>query len=81
MKEDIFLEVARSLPENATLEDIIDEVYIRLSILKGLEDVEKGNLYTLEEAKERLKNAIASNWVCFARFRVFCKVYQKDWTI
>lgn len=61
MKEDIFLEVARSLPENATLEDIIDEVYIRLSILKGLEDVEKGNLYTLEEAKERLKNAIASN--------------------
>ncbi len=43
-----------SLPDNFTIEDIIEELIILDKIEQGLKDVEEGRVYTTEEAKNRL---------------------------
>ena len=43
-----------SLPDNFTIEDIIEELIILDKIEQGLKDVEEGRVYTTEEAKKRL---------------------------
>jgi predicted transcriptional regulator len=53
-KENI-IEMIKSLPDNISMEDIIEAIYVRKKIEKGLKDSEEGNLYTHEEAKELLK--------------------------
>ena len=50
MKE-LALEVINGLPDDATMLDIIEALYIRVNIEKGLEDVKNGKLYTTEEVK------------------------------
>ena len=52
-KENI-IEMIKSLPNNVSMEDIIEAIYVRQKIKKGLKDSEEGNLFTHEEAKERL---------------------------
>ena len=42
------------LPDAATLEDIMEELYFRQKVQKGLEDEVKGRLISHEEAKKRL---------------------------
>ena len=49
-QKDIFDEVVRALPENATTEDIIKEVFVRVSALRGLKDFEEGRIKPFEEA-------------------------------
>lgn len=53
-KENI-IEMIKSLPDDISMEDIIEAIYVRKKIEKGLKDSEEGNLYTHEEAKELLK--------------------------
>ena len=53
-KEDI-IEMIKSLPNDVTMEDIMEAIYVRKKIEKGLKDSEEGRLYSHEEAKERLK--------------------------
>lgn len=53
-KESI-IEMIKSLPDDVSMEDIIEAIYVRQKIEKGLKDSEEGNLYTHEEAKELLK--------------------------
>ena len=55
MKE-LALEVINGLPDDATMLDIIEALYIRVNIEKGLEDVKNGKLYTTEEVKKELFN-------------------------
>ena len=43
------------LPEDCTIEDIHYTLYVRSKINKGLEDIEKGNVLTHEEAVKRMK--------------------------
>jgi len=53
-KENI-IEMIKSLPDDASMEDIIEAIYVRKKIEKGLKDSEEGKLYTHEEARELLK--------------------------
>ena len=53
-KENI-IEMIKGLPDDISMEDIIEAIYVRKKIEKGLKDSEEGNLYTHDEAKELLK--------------------------
>lgn len=53
-KENI-IEMLKNLPDDVSMEDMIEAIYVRKKIEKGLKDSEEGNLYTHEEAKELLK--------------------------
>jgi len=52
-KENI-IEMIKSLPNDVTMEDVMEAIYVRQKIEKGLKDSKEGRLYTHEEAKERL---------------------------
>ena len=52
-KENI-IEMIKSLPNDVSMEDIIEAIYVRQKIEKGLKDSKEGRLYSHEEAKERL---------------------------
>ncbi len=43
-----------SLPDNFTIEDIIEELIVLDKIEQGLKDVREGRVYTTEEAKKKL---------------------------
>jgi predicted transcriptional regulator len=53
-EKDTIIEMIKTLPNDATMEDIIEAIYVRKKIEKGLKDSEEGRLFTHEEAKERL---------------------------
>ena len=44
-----------SLPDEATWDDIMYYLYVNQKIEKGLKDIEKGAVYTREEAREYLR--------------------------
>jgi predicted transcriptional regulator len=46
------MDMVSSLPEDSSMDDIIDAIYVRQKIMKGLHDSEKGNVFSQEEAKE-----------------------------
>ena len=48
MKE-LVMEVTNSLPDTATIDDIIEAIYIRLKIEEGIKDAENNNELTTEE--------------------------------
>jgi len=48
------LEMIKNLPNDVSMEDIIEAIYVRQKIEKGLKDSKEGRLFTNEEAKERL---------------------------
>ena len=56
-KENI-IEMIRSLPDDVSMEDIIEAIYVRKKIEKGLKDSEEGKLYTHEEARETRLNSL-----------------------
>ena len=43
-----------ALPDNFTIEDIIEKLIVLDKIEQGLNDVKEGKVYTTEEAKKRL---------------------------
>jgi len=57
-EKDIFYEVARDLPEGATAEEIIREVYMRVCVLRGLKDYKEGKTISLEEARRKWENVL-----------------------
>lgn len=42
------------LPENLTIDQVIDHIIFVEKVQKGLEDSENGRVYTTEEARKRL---------------------------
>ncbi len=52
-KENI-MQMIINLPDDVIMEDIIESIYVRQKIEKGLKDSKEGRLYTHQEAKERL---------------------------
>ncbi|MCX6382993.1 MAG: hypothetical protein NTV16_00660 [Actinobacteria bacterium] len=46
------ISLVKKLPENSTLEDIMEHLYVKQKILKGQKQLETGQFYTHEEAKE-----------------------------
>ena len=64
-KENI-IQMIKKLPDDISLEDIIEVIYVRQKIEKGLKDSKEGNLYTNEEAKELLEKWLKLNqWTDF----------------
>lgn len=55
MMKELVMEVTNALPNNATLEDIIDAIYMRLKIEQGLNAVKNGEEFTEEEVLEEIK--------------------------
>ena len=54
-EKETIIEMIKGLPDDVSMEDIIEAIYVRQKIEKGLKDSEEGNLYTHEEARELLK--------------------------
>ncbi|NQU32818.1 MAG: hypothetical protein HQ521_06250 [Bacteroidetes bacterium] len=42
------------LPENVTIDELINRIILLDKIEQGLDDVEKGNVYTTEEVENKL---------------------------
>ena len=53
-EKDNIIEMIKALPNDVSMEDIIEAIYVRQKIQKGLKDSDEGKLFTHEEAKERL---------------------------
>lgn len=49
------ISLVKQLPEDSTLEDIMEHLYVKQKILKGQKELESGQFYTHEEAKEMMK--------------------------
>ncbi|MBI5749958.1 MAG: hypothetical protein HZA00_12625 [Nitrospinae bacterium] len=53
--KELVMSMVKKMPENATLEDIMESLYVKQKILKGQKQLETGQFYTHEEAKEIMK--------------------------
>lgn len=54
MKE-LALQVINELPDNVDIADIIEALYIRAKIEKGLQDIENGNVIFHETLKKEVE--------------------------
>ncbi len=57
IKEEV-ISLVKKMPENTTLEDIMEQIYVKQKILKGQKQLESGQFYTHDEARE-----IMSEWL------------------
>ena len=57
VKENV-ISLIQSLPDNCTLEDIMEELYIKQKIVKGQRQLEEGHYYSHEEAKEIMNKCL-----------------------
>ncbi len=57
IKEEV-ISLVKKMPENTTLEDIMEHIYVKQKILKGQKQLESGQFYTHEEAKEIISNTL-----------------------
>ncbi|MCP4254159.1 MAG: hypothetical protein GY775_12280 [Candidatus Scalindua sp.] len=57
IKEEV-ISLVKKMPENTTLEDIMERIYVKQKILKGQKQLESGQFYTHDEAK-----AIMREWL------------------
>ncbi len=48
------LEVIRKLPDKATWDDIMYEIYVRKKIARGIKAADEGRIISHEEVKKRL---------------------------
>ena len=46
--------ILESLPEDATLEDIQYQIYVRQAIVSGLRDIDQGRIVSQEEVERRM---------------------------
>ena len=53
--KDNIISLIKKLPQNSSLEDIMEHLYVKQKILKGQKQIEKGQFYTHEKAKETMK--------------------------
>ena len=44
------------IPENLTVDQVIDHLIFREKVQKGLDDVANGKVYSKDEARDKLKN-------------------------
>lgn len=55
MIKELVMEVTNSLPDTATIDDIIEAIYIRLKIEEGIKDAENNKELTTEELLEEIE--------------------------
>jgi len=56
MVKQIAIDGIRALPDSSTWDDIMYFLYVSQKVEKGLSDIEKGAVYTNEEARKYLAN-------------------------
>jgi len=49
------IKVVNKMPDNATIEDIIYNIYFQVKLAKSEEDIKNGRVMSLEESKARLE--------------------------
>ena len=54
IKENV-ISLIKNLPDDSTLDDIMEQLYVKQKILKGQKQLESGQFYTHEEAKSMMK--------------------------
>ena len=55
MMKDLVMEVTNTLPDDATIGEILDAILVRLSIEKGINDINKGDTFTTEELLKEIE--------------------------
>jgi len=56
--KDEVISLIKKLPDNTTLEEIMYHLYVKQQIMEGLQDIEQGKVYSLNEIKE-----ISKQWI------------------
>lgn len=57
LKEEV-IDLIRKLPDDATLTDIVEELYVRQKIEKGIAQLDAGESLSTEEVKQRLSRRL-----------------------
>ena len=55
MQKEIAIETIKDLPENATMEEIIYALYLRMETQKGFKDFNNGNIISHEDLMKEIK--------------------------
>ena len=55
MIKELVMDVISKMPDNASIEEILDAIILRLSINAGLNDIENGNVVSHEDLLEEIK--------------------------
>ena len=55
MFKQLVLQATSELPDNASMEEIIDAILVRICIQKGLKDIESGNVISQEELLKEIE--------------------------
>lgn len=55
MMKQLVLEMINNLPDNVELEDIIEILYLKLKIEKGLQDVKEGKTMSLADFRKEIE--------------------------
>jgi len=58
MVKQVAIDGISALPDNSTWDDIMYFLYINQKIDNGLSDIEKGNVYSQEQAREKLRESV-----------------------
>ena len=53
--KDSVISMLKKLPENSTIDDIMENLYVEQKILKGQKQLKNGQCYKHEEAKELIQ--------------------------
>ena len=56
MMKELVLEVAKSMPGDASIKEIFDAILVRLSALKGFKDIDEGKYTIQEDLLKELEN-------------------------
>ncbi|OQY34200.1 MAG: hypothetical protein B6241_05810 [Spirochaetaceae bacterium 4572_59] len=48
-------DIIAHLPDNVTWDDLMQQIYVRQKIEKGIHDADSGNIYTSAEVRKRFK--------------------------
>ena len=54
IKEEV-ISLVKKMPEKTTLEGIMEQIYVKQKILKGQNQLESGQFYTHDEAREIMR--------------------------
>ena len=53
MKE-LILEVANKMPENVTIDDFLEALFLRIKVENAIDDVKNNKIFTSEDLKKEL---------------------------
>ncbi|MCL2820134.1 MAG: hypothetical protein FWD38_04800 [Oscillospiraceae bacterium] len=56
MVKQVAIDGILTLPDTSTWDDIMYFLYVNQKLDKGLDDIENGAVYTMEEAREYIRN-------------------------